>query len=229
MMRIENISKSFGKREILSNVNLEVKEGSILSISGKSGSGKSTLLGIMSGLLKPDSGTVYFNDRDIFKWLDFRRSRFRNRNIGFVFQFFNLLPDMTAYQNIVYPTLINCSAWKNRHDVERLVGFLGLHDILHQYPGTLSGGERQRVAIARAIINRPEIIIADEPTGNLDNETGRDILNLFLEIKNNEGISIVVVTHDDRIIEHSDAHCHLHESRISLVEKKQGRQKKRQR
>ncbi len=226
MMIVDNVSKSFGKREILADVSLEVKEGSLLSISGKSGSGKSTLLGIMSGLLRPDSGTVFFNGQDIFRWLDFRRSRFRNRKIGFVFQFFNLLPDMTAYQNIVYPALINLSARKNIRDVGRLVEFLNLHDILHQYPSTLSGGERQRVAIARAIINRPEIIIADEPTGNLDNETGRDILNLFLEIKKNEGMSIVVVTHDDRIIEHSDMHYHLHDARLSPV-KKPGRRKNR--
>ena len=124
MMHIDNVSKSFGKRKILRSTSLEVREESILSISGKSGSGKSTLLGIMSGLLKPDSGTVYFNGKDIFKWLDIRRSRFRNRKIGFVFQFFNLLPDMTAYQNILYPTLINFSARKNRKDVEGLVEFL---------------------------------------------------------------------------------------------------------
>jgi len=227
MMIVKNVSKSFGKRVILDGVNLDVREGTMISISGKSGSGKSTLLGIMSGLLKPDSGSVYFNDRNIFSWLDFRRSRFRNRKIGFVFQFFNLLPDMTAYQNIVYPTLIGRGGAKNRQDVDRLVEFLSLHDIIHQYPSTLSGGERQRVAIARAIINRPEIIIADEPTGNLDNDTGRDILNLFLEIRNKEGISIVVVTHDDTIIERSDGHYHLQEARLSMVDKKSEKKKNR--
>ncbi len=226
-MIVKNVSKSFGKRVILDSVSLEVREGTMISISGKSGSGKSTLLGIMSGLLKPDSGSVCFNDKDIFSWLDFRRSRFRNRKIGFVFQFFNLLPDMTAYQNIMYPTLISRAGAKNRRDVDRLVEFLSLHDIIHQYPSTLSGGERQRVAIARAIINRPEIIIADEPTGNLDNETGKDILNLFLDIKDKEGLSIVVVTHDDMIIERSDAHYHLQEAWLSVVEKKSGKKKNR--
>ncbi len=220
MMIVENVCKSFGERRILHNVNLEIKEKSMMTITGKSGSGKTTLLGIISGLLNPDSGRVLYNDINIFKWLDFKRSRFRNKKIGFVFQFFNLLPDMTAYQNIVYPTLINFSFKGVKDELDYLIDFLNLREIIHQYPSTLSGGERQRVAIARAVINIPEIIIADEPTGNLDNETAQDILRLFLEIKKKYGMSLIVVTHDAEFIKYSDMQYHLHEAHLSKVSAK---------
>ena len=199
---------------------MQIRPQSMLTITGKSGSGKTTLLGIISGLLKPDEGRVLYNDTNIFKWLDFRRSRFRNKKIGFVFQFFNLLPDMTAYQNIIYPTLINYSFKGVNDEVDYLIDFLNLRGIIHQYPATLSGGERQRVAIARAIINKPEILIADEPTGNLDNETGSDILRLFLEIKHKYGMSLIVVTHDLKFIKHSDMQYHLQDTRLSRLSAK---------
>ena len=214
MMVVEGVSKSFGERKIIDGVNMSVPEKTIISITGKSGSGKTTLLGIMSGLLRPDEGRVLFNGKDIFAWHDFRRSRFRNRHVGFVFQFFNLLPDMTAYQNIAYPALINFSFRRAKNEIEYLIDFLNLRGIIHHYPATLSGGERQRVAIARAIINRPSIILADEPTGNLDDATGNDILKLFLEIKEKQGISFVVVTHDHRFVKHSDARYHVENERL---------------
>ncbi|HOW81123.1 MAG TPA: ABC transporter ATP-binding protein [Spirochaetota bacterium] len=217
ILKIEGVSAGFGKREILSDVSLSVMPARIMAITGKSGSGKSTLLGILSGLLEPQSGRVLYNDDDILKWFDFKRSRFRNRHIGFIFQFFNLLPDMTAYQNILYPSALNVFSKDRRGDAEYLIRQMGLETIRNQYPSTLSGGELQRVAIARAIINKPKIVLADEPTGNLDEATANGIIDLFFEIKERYGISFVIVTHDHRIVERADVHYHLEDGRLSLI------------
>jgi lipoprotein-releasing system ATP-binding protein len=199
----------FGKRHILNDVSIEVKPGQIIAITGKSGTGKTTLLGIVSGLLKPGKGRVSFQNRNIFRWTDFTRSRFRNRKIGFVFQFFNLLPDMTCYQNIVYPALLNPFSRSVRKRADELISFLGLSEIRNQYPATLSGGERQRVAIARAIINHPAMILADEPTGNLDDLSALDIISLFKRLREEQNIAFVIVTHDSRIVGIADRHYHL--------------------
>lgn len=209
MLSLHNISMSFNERKILENINMTVEEGSINIIMGKSGSGKSTLLGIMSGLLKPTSGEVLYLGKNIYRWGDFRRSRFRNKTIGFVFQFFNLLPDLTAYQNILYPTIINPFGKNRRKDIDYLVEYLGLGSIINQYPRTLSGGELQRVAIARAIINKPKIVLADEPTGNLDDETADQIISLFKDIRDKEGIAFVVVTHETRFLNSADTYYRI--------------------
>jgi lipoprotein-releasing system ATP-binding protein len=216
-MSIEKVSVLFGEREILQDVSLTVPERSIMTITGKSGSGKSTLLGVMSGLLKPQQGRVLFNNEDIFKWFDFKRSRFRNRHIGFVFQFFNLLPDMTAYQNILYPSTLNVFSRDRREEAEYLIEHMGLQTIRNQLPATLSGGELQRVAIARSIINKPDIVLADEPTGNLDDATASGIVDLFFEIKERYGISFVIVTHDRRIVDRADCHYHIEKGQLRPV------------
>jgi ABC-type lipoprotein export system ATPase subunit len=206
---------------ILDNVSVDFDKGSITAITGKSGAGKTTLLGIISGLMKPDGGTVFFNDKNVFKWGDIRRSRYRNKEIGFVFQFFNLLPDMTSYQNIVYPARLN--PFRSEADTDdlakELIEYLGIHEIIHSYPGTLSGGERQRVAVARAVINRPTMILADEPTGNLDDNSARGIIALFKRLRDEYKMCIVVVTHDIRIVSIADNHFHLSNSRLSKIKR----------
>ncbi len=209
LLSIENISLKFGKRHILNNVSLKIDEGKIIAITGKSGSGKTSLLGIISGLLDPDSGTVLYKKRNILKWGDFRRSRFRNREIGFVFQFFNLLPDMTSYQNIRYPTIIRFFSKNVDREIRDLAQILNIEEILGQKPSTLSGGERQRVAIARAVINHPRLILADEPTGNLDKITAQEIRNLFVKLKAEENMAIILVTHDQSLVDIADEHYHL--------------------
>ncbi len=219
LLNLKNISLSFGKRIILDDVSFNVKKGEIIAITGKSGTGKTSLLGIISGLLKPDTGKVLYKDSDIVNWWDFKKSSFRNKKIGFVFQFFNLLPDLSAYENIRYPSLKRIFPKNVHKEIIDISEILGISGILKQKPVTLSGGERQRVAIARAIINRPALLLADEPTGNLDVVTAVEIKNLFIELKEKRGISIVLVTHDQSLIGISDRHYHLENSRLSLVEK----------
>ena len=219
LLNLKNISLSFGKRIILDDVSFNVKKGEIIAITGKSGTGKTSLLGIISGLLKPDRGKVLYQDSDIVNWWDFRKSSFRNKKIGFVFQFFNLLPDLSAYENIRYPSLKRLFPKNVHKEIVDIAEILGISGILKQKPVTLSGGERQRVAIARAIINGPDLLLADEPTGNLDVLTAVEIKNLFIELKEKRGISIVLVTHDQSLIGISDRHYHLENSRLSLVEK----------
>jgi ABC-type lipoprotein export system ATPase subunit len=170
---------------------------------------------------------VIFKGQDIFRWGDYKRSRYRNREVGFVFQFFNLLPDMSSYQNIIYPAILNRSAKNIRREVDYLVEYLQLHNIIHQYPATLSGGERQRVAIARAIINNPALILADEPTGNLDDDTAQDIITLFETLRDKRGISVIVVTHNARIVSDSDFHYHLDNMRLNRVKAPRARRGKR--
>jgi ABC-type lipoprotein export system ATPase subunit len=215
ILSVENVTISFGKRNILNNLSLQVEDNSIIAITGKSGSGKTTLFGVMSGLLKPENGTVKFIDSDIYKWNDFRRSRYRNREIGYVFQTFNLLPDLDGYRNIIFPAVLNRFSRGIKSKVEYLIQYLDLKDIIGQYPSTLSGGEKQRVSIARAIINSPRLILADEPTGNLDRENGKRIFDLFKEIKKERRISVVIATHDNSIIKNCDSHYHLEEGRIT--------------
>lgn len=219
LLNLKNLSLSFGKRIILDDVSFDVNKGEIIAITGKSGTGKTSLLGIISGLLKPDIGKVLYKNSDIVNWWDFKKSAFRNKRIGFVFQFFNLLPDLSAYENIRYPSLKRIFPKNVHKEIIDIAEILGISGILKQKPVTLSGGERQRVAIARAVINGPALLLADEPTGNLDVVTAVEIKNLFVELKEKRGISIVLVTHDQNLIEIADRHYHLENSRLSLVEK----------
>ncbi|HNX58826.1 MAG TPA: ATP-binding cassette domain-containing protein, partial [Spirochaetota bacterium] len=170
-------------------------------------------------LQNPDRGKVYYKGKNILRWGDIRRSKYRNRVIGFVFQFFNLLPDMTSYQNIVYPARI--SLFRSGNDIDtsarELIRELGIEEISDNYPTTLSGGERQRVAIARAIINKPKMILADEPTGNLDDHSARQIIALFKKLRDEHGMTIIVVTHDPRIVEMADAQYHLVNAKLTAM------------
>lgn len=217
LLNVENVSLAFGKRMILDNVSMKIKPGTIIAITGKSGSGKTSLLGIISGLLNPDTGRVMYQGKNIVKWGDFRKSHFRNREIGFVFQFFNLLPDFTSYQNIAYPALLKFFPGPIAREIRELAEYLNISNILNQYPETLSGGERQRVAIARAIINHPKIILADEPTGNLDDSTAKDIRNLFVRLKEDDKMAVIIVTHDHSLVQAADEHYHLEEGVLTRL------------
>lgn len=215
MLEIKNVTLTYGERSILDDITLSFEQQKMIALTGKSGAGKSTLLGIMSGLLKPDNGTVLYNGQNIFKWGDWKRSRFRNRTMGFVFQFFNLFPDMTAYQNILYPASLNPHSDRDvKKQIDELVDLLSIEKIISQYPSTLSGGERQRVAIARAVINNPKLILADEPTGNLDDETTRGIIDLFIRLRDERGITTILATHENELVERSDLIYHIEEGRV---------------
>jgi len=222
MLRLENIKMSYGERTLFDGLSCSLEENKIITISGNSGCGKSTLLGIMSGLLKPDSGSVYYTDKNIFKWNDFQRASFRNREIGFVFQFFSLFDDMTAYENIVMPSLINLSKSRKmgKEELHELIGKLKIESILKSYPSTLSGGERQRVAIARSVINKPRVILADEPTGNLDSSNTMEIVNLFKYFRDHYGTTIIIVTHDPFLVKNSDVRYKLEDGILEREEVK---------
>jgi ABC-type lipoprotein export system ATPase subunit len=215
ILSVKDLIVRFGEREVLKGINFEADAGAMLSISGKTGSGKTTLLSIISGLLKPDSGEVSFKGKNIFKWNDIKKSRYRNRQIGYVFQSFNLLPDLTAYQNVAYPAILNCKVKSLREEVNLILKALDIYNNKDSYPSTLSGGEKQRVAIARALINKPEMIIADEPTGNLDTETGKSIFRLFNKLRERSGITVIFATHDKYIIKNTDIHYHLKDGLLS--------------
>lgn len=205
MIRAENIKKSFGNLLVLKGISLEAEESEILSIVGASGAGKSTLLQILGSLLIPDTGKVYIDDTDIFSLSSNALANFRNKKIGFVFQFHHLLPEFTALENVIIPALIagerSGSAKERAREILRL---LGLGDRLSHKPSQLSGGEQQRVAIARALINQPSVIFADEPSGNLDTNTKREIHKLFFELRDRYHQTFIIVTHDRELASMSD-------------------------
>ncbi|MCL2025383.1 MAG: ABC transporter ATP-binding protein [Leptospirales bacterium] len=220
LLKVENVSMTYGNRNILDNVSLAFDEGKIIVITGKSGAGKSTLLGIISGLQKPHKGSVYYQGKDIFKWLDFKRARFRNRTMGFVFQFFNLFPDMTSYENILYPASLSLKTSSGiKKEIEAMAERLGISGILKQSPATLSGGERQRVALARALVNNPSIILADEPTGNLDEAATKSIIDLLMALKNERGLTAIIATHDDSLVKNADINYRIEEGKVTKIEK----------
>jgi len=220
MIELKDININYGKRIILKDISLKINPGKIIVLTGLSGAGKSTLLGIMSGLLKPTSGKVLFEEKDIFKWRDYKRSKFRKQKLGFIFQFFSLFNHLTAKENILYPLLLNPFRKIDGLNINEIVEFLGIEKILQQYPVTLSGGERQRVAIARAIINNPILLLADEPTGNLDEKTTKDIMKLFIKLKEEKNITIIIATHDKYLIKNSDEHYLIKEGKLEKVKKK---------
>ena len=211
-LSVSNIYKSFGRLEVLKDISLTIEKGEIVAIVGPSGAGKTTLLQIMGTLAKPDSGSVVFNGKELIGMKDKKLSAFRNRNMGFVFQFHQLLPEFTAQENVALPALIaGTSKRKAMLRAKSLLEQLGLGERLDHKPTAMSGGERQRTAIARALINEPEIIFADEPTGSLDSANREEIQNIFADLRNRLGQTIVMVTHDaslaaiaDRTIEMAD-------------------------
>lgn len=209
MIKVINIHKSFGDLEVLKGVNLEVKKGEIVAIVGKSGAGKTTLLQIIGTLDRPTKGEVVIEGTDVFAMKDRELAAFRNKHIGFIFQFHQLLPEFTALENVCIPAMIareKESEYKPR--AERLLSELGLSDRMDHKPNELSGGEKQRVAAARALMMAPDIMLADEPTGSLDTQNKKELSELLLHLREKYGQTILLVTHDkelagiaDRVIE----------------------------
>lgn len=197
---LENIKKSYfveGHRiDVLKGVDLTLRKGEQLSLTGKSGAGKSTLLNIMATLERPDSGKILFNGTDPVKMSDAKLSSFRNREIGIVFQFHHLLPEFTALENVAIPLMLSISKKESLKKAEAMLERVGLSERLNHKPAELSGGEQQRVAIARALINDPSLLLMDEPTGNLDNETGKMIIELILSIAKERELTTLFVTHN---------------------------------
>lgn len=205
MIEVRNIYKSFDGHPVLKGVTLEVKTSEILCIMGSSGAGKSTLLSIMGTLEKPDSGSVIINATDVFSLKDKALSGFRNKNIGFIFQFHYLLPELTAMENVCLPALIAGNSSKDAEKkAKELLDYLGLTHRMYARPSELSGGEQQRVAVARALINFPALILADEPTGNLDTENARMLHALFGKLRNDFKQTFVIVTHNHELASLSD-------------------------
>lgn len=205
MIRVTGILKSYGDLKVLKGIDLEVNEKEVVTIVGPSGAGKTTLLQIIGTLDKPDAGTVYYNGKDVGTLPQRALASFRNSNIGFVFQFHQLLPEFTALENVCIPALI---AGKSRSEAEdkasSLLDFLGLGDRLEHKPSQLSGGEQQRVAVARAIVNNPSLILADEPSGNLDTENKKELHKLFFRLRDTFGHTFIIVTHDTQLASMSD-------------------------
>ena len=197
MIQAKGIEKSFGSLKVLKGVGMEVNKSEVVSIMGASGAGKSTLLQILGTLSTPDAGTLVIDGVDVLRLGSRELSEFRNKRIGFVFQFHHLLPEFTALENVMIPAFI---AGRSKKDAEQhavqLLKDLGLGERLTHKPSELSGGEQQRVAIARALINRPAVLFADEPSGNLDSKTKEELHNLFFTLRDNYGQTIVIVTHD---------------------------------
>lgn len=196
---VSEITKSFDGREILHGVSFTVASGDFLSITGESGSGKSTLLGIMGGVLRPDGGKVMIGDVDVASLPEKDLAKLRRTRLGYVYQFFNLIPTMTVRENILLPLILDGkkpSLYRDRFD--ELTSFTHLTAVLDAYPETLSGGEQQRVAILRALIHDPEVILLDEPTGNLDSENARAVMTLLSDLNAKYGVTVVQVTHSEQ-------------------------------
>ena len=204
--------------QVLKGINLEIPPGKIYSIVGASGAGKTTLLQIIGTLSKPDSGEIYFNGKNISKLSEKELSKFRNSEIGFVFQFHHLLPEFTALENVCIPAFIaRRSKSEGEKEGLRLLDYLGLTERIHHKPSELSGGEKQRVAVARALINKPSVVLADEPSGNLDSANREELHDLLFQLRDEFGQTFVIVTHDDRFADRSDKIIHIKDGVIDRV------------
>src|SRR5947209_6239536 len=219
VLRVENLSKTYsipnGKLRILEDINLEVRNGEFIAITGQSGSGKTTLLSLLGALDSPDDGEIWLDDIAVHHLRGTQAADFRRQKIGFVFQLFYLLPNLSALENVMAPLL----PYRRKLDfslkerAEELLASVGLKDRLHHPPARLSGGEQQRVAIARALINRPKIVLADEPTGNLDPVTGEEVLKILRELQQSGSQTLIMVTHDPQLAALADRRIHLEQLR----------------
>ncbi|MCR5434070.1 MAG: ABC transporter ATP-binding protein [Bacteroidaceae bacterium] len=215
MIQLRNITKSFGTLEVLRGIDLDIQKGEVVSIVGPSGAGKTTLLQIMGTLDKPDKGTVVFDDLDVNSLSQKKLSEFRNRHIGFVFQFHQLLPEFTALENIMIPAFIGGSGKREASQrAMELLEFMGLQDRASHKPNELSGGEKQRVAVARALVNKPTVVMADEPSGSLDSANKEELHRLFFALREQYGQTFVIVTHDEALAAMTDRTIHLKDGAI---------------
>lgn len=210
MIKLEGITKSFGSLQVLKGIDLEINKGEIISIVGPSGAGKTTLLQIMGTLDEPDAGVVQIDGTVVSRMKEKELSAFRNKNIGFVFQFHQLLPEFTALENVMIPALIAGVVSKEAHErAMKILDFMGLVDRASHKPNELSGGEKQRVAVARALINDPAVILADEPSGSLDTHNKEDLHQLFFDLRDRLGQTFVIVTHDEGLAKITDRTVHI--------------------
>ncbi len=215
MIQVTSVSKSYERLQVLHDINLSIGDGEFVSIVGPSGAGKTTLLQIIGSLERPDSGIVAYDGEDIVAMKEERRARFRNHNIGFVFQFHQLLPEFTINENVAMPAMIGGKS--RRESMARAAEILprmGLADRLDHRPSQLSGGERQRAAVARALINDPRVILADEPSGSLDSQNRRELYDLFFRLRHDTGMTFVIVTHDESLAADSDRIIHMKDGQI---------------
>lgn len=215
MIRIENIHKSFGSLNVLNGIDLEVKQGEVISIVGPSGAGKTTLLMIMGTLDRADNGKLFIDNQDLSKLSEKKLADFRNKNIGFVFQFHQLLPEFTALENVMIPALIgNKPKREAQTRAKELLDMMGLAERMEHKPAELSGGEKQRVAVARALINDPIVVFADEPSGSLDTENKIELHNLFFELRDKLNQTFIIVTHDEQLASITDRTIHMKDGYI---------------
>lgn len=205
MIEIKGVTKSFDALQVLKGVDLQVEKGEVISIVGPSGAGKTTLLQLIGTLDRPDSGSICFNGRNLCTMGERELAKFRNRHIGFVFQFHQLLPEFTALENVTIPALI---AGRNRRDAEKdameLLRLMGLEERANHKPAQMSGGENQRVAVARALINHPDVVLADEPSGSLDSHNKEELHRLFFELRDRFNQTFLIVTHDEKLASITD-------------------------
>ncbi|HOM63207.1 MAG TPA: ABC transporter ATP-binding protein [Dysgonamonadaceae bacterium] len=219
MIRVEQIYKSFGALQVLKGINLEVRKGEIISVVGPSGAGKTTLLMIMGTLEKADSGKIWIDEIDLNRLSEKKLSDFRNQNIGFVFQFHQLLPEFTALENVMIPALIgNAKRSEAEKNAKELLSLMRLTDRMEHKPAQLSGGEKQRVAVARALINRPRVVFADEPSGSLDSDNKAELHALFFELRDKLDQTFVIVTHDEQLASITDRTIHLIDGKIASAQ-----------
>ena len=218
ILRCEQLTKTYQSGgapvHALMNVNLSFEQGSFTAITGKSGSGKSTLLHMLSGLDRPTAGQVIYQEKDLSKYNDNQLSVLRRRRFGFVFQSYNLVRELTAQENILLPVMLDSRKPDEKY-LKRLIDLLGIEDRLSHLPGAMSGGQQQRVCVARALANKPAILFADEPTGNLDGKTGREVLSLMRTVSRELGITMILVTHDLGVAEQADRIIRLEDGQVA--------------
>lgn len=215
MIQLEGITKSFGSLQVLKGIDLMIEKGEVVSIVGPSGAGKTTLLQIMGTLDKPDAGRIVIEGTEVNRLREKELSAFRNKHIGFVFQFHQLLPEFTALENVMIPALIQgVSAGEARRQALEMLEFLGLKERSGHKPAELSGGEKQRVAVARALINRPAVVLADEPSGSLDTRNKEELHRLFFDLRDRLGQTFVIVTHDEGLAQQTDRTIHIVDGKI---------------
>lgn len=215
MIKCENIKKSFGELQVLKGIDLSISKGEIIAIVGPSGAGKTTLLQILGTLDKADSGMVLYENINVNRMKDKELAAFRNQNIGFVFQFHQLLPEFTALENVMIPALIaNDKQSQAQQKAKKILDFLGLKDRMEHKPAELSGGEKQRVAVARALVNNPSVIFADEPSGSLDTQNKKELHQLFFDLRKEFNQTFVIVTHDENLAKLTDRTVRMKDGKI---------------